>query len=373
MKNFIFFLIILFIFSLSYEYEQYYERTIRRTEIIHVMLDMNSNSNTVKDYIIKNINNKYNGYVSETLSYNSNTNGNINNYLKESDNNLLAIYFYGGEREARNNYYDYINLRWQGRGSSQMYCFWKSSDSMKTLQHNNIIKISHFLDTNIIFSIISGEIKKIIIEGVTAKLEKELSLEKREKQIIHEIMDKIEFTRLIKKIFEIITKMKNNEEVMENVSDIIDTIEDISMYSIDFIENIPFVGEFGKTGLEVLKTVQRITNFPAELLSEITGNIFDKNNYKEMNYPEDVYDNAFTLIEGIGDGIQKTTVNTVKNIGHGVKDSINMISDNEIINDIAEGCEEAFDIVADGIDEALDFVGDGFHEVRDFFKGLFFE
>lgn len=167
--------------------------------------------------------------------------------------------------------------------------------------------------------------------------------------------------------------MKNNEEVMENVSDIIDTIEDISMYSIDFIENIPFVGEFGKTGLEVLKTVQRITNFPAELLSEITGNIFDTNNYKEMNGPEDVYDNAFTLIEGIGDGIQKTTVNTVKNIGHGVKDAINMISDNEIINDIAEGCEEVFDIVTDGIDEALDFVGDGFHEVRDFFKGLFFE
>lgn len=48
-------------------------------EIIHVMLEMNSNSNIVKNFIIKNINLIFKGYVSDTLSYNSNPYGDINN------------------------------------------------------------------------------------------------------------------------------------------------------------------------------------------------------------------------------------------------------------------------------------------------------
>ena len=106
-------------------------------------------ANTVKNYIIKYINHNFEGDISDTLSYNSYPNGSINNFLKDRDKiqNLLAIYFDGGYREGRDNYYDYINLRWQGKGSSNMYCFWKSADNIQTLQYNNVIKISHFLNT----------------------------------------------------------------------------------------------------------------------------------------------------------------------------------------------------------------------------------
>lgn len=57
------------------------------------MQEMDSNSNTVKNYIIKNINHNFEGYVIDTLSYNSNQNGNIKNYLKDRDinKNLLVI------------------------------------------------------------------------------------------------------------------------------------------------------------------------------------------------------------------------------------------------------------------------------------------
>ena len=90
MKNRFLLIILLFILEISscfYEPEQFPERFIRGTEIIHVMLEMNSNSNTVKNYIIKNINHNFKGYVSDTLSYNSNPNGDINNYLKDRDKN----------------------------------------------------------------------------------------------------------------------------------------------------------------------------------------------------------------------------------------------------------------------------------------------
>ena len=177
---FLFFILpfILKISFCSYESDQFPERFIRGTEIIHVMLEMNSDSNTVKNYIIKNINHNFNSDVSDTLSYNSHPNGNINNYLKDRDKiqNLLAIYFDEGKREGRDNYYDYINLRWQGKGSSHMYCFWKSYDNIKTLKYNNIIKISHFLSSNPIFMIFNNKFKEIIIEKIRNKLEKEIKL-----------------------------------------------------------------------------------------------------------------------------------------------------------------------------------------------------
>lgn len=71
MKSGFLLIILPFIFKISscfYEPDQFPERFIKGTEIIHVMLDMNSNSNTVKNYIIKNINHNFNGYVSDTLS-----------------------------------------------------------------------------------------------------------------------------------------------------------------------------------------------------------------------------------------------------------------------------------------------------------------
>ena len=126
------------------------------------MLDLESNSDTVKNYIIKNINNNYEGYVSDTLLYDSNPNGNINNFIKGRDNynNLIAIYFDGGVREGRDYFYDYINLRWQGKGFIHIYCFWKSANNIKTLQYNDVLKASYFLNTNPVFNILTSKIKK---------------------------------------------------------------------------------------------------------------------------------------------------------------------------------------------------------------------
>ena len=66
----------------------------------------------IRRYIIENINQNYNGYVNTKLSYNSNRYGDINYYLMEIVENLLAIYFDWGKRELRDVFYDYINLRW---------------------------------------------------------------------------------------------------------------------------------------------------------------------------------------------------------------------------------------------------------------------
>ena len=80
MKSFYYLLFFILVFKTNNYYlgnNQYYERKIRGTKIIHVMLDMDSNSYSVQDYIKNYINSNYNGYVSSTLSYNSDTYGNM--------------------------------------------------------------------------------------------------------------------------------------------------------------------------------------------------------------------------------------------------------------------------------------------------------
>ena len=375
MKNRFLLIILPFILKISscfYESNQFPERFIRGTEIIHVMLEMNSNSNTVKNYIIKNINHNFKGYVSDTLSYNSNPNGDINNYLKDRDKNenLLAIYFVGGEREGRDNYYDYINLRWLGKGSSHMYCFWKSYDNIKTLQYNNIIKISHFLNTNPIFSLLTDKIKNKIIEKIRNKLKKEIKLGLKAKKF--DIINEYDNTKTSKDIVDLLTKFLSNDEIIEAASDIIDKIEDISMGIIEAIEKEKILGGATKVGLEILKTIKTIITYKLDMLFDITDNIFDSSKYKKINNAEDVNDDAFIFIEGIGDGIQKSTVNTVKNVGHGIKDVLSSISDDDFTNCIGDIVEGTTDVASKVIDKTLDLVGEGFYGIRDGLKKLFF-
>ena len=378
MKNGFLLIILPFILKMSscfYESDQFPERFIKGTEIIHVMLDMNSNSNTVKNYIIKNINHNFNGYVSDNLSYNSNPNGNINNYLKGRDKNenLLAIYFDGGKREGRDNYYDYINLRWLGKGSSHMYCFWKSYDNIKTLQYNNIIKISHFLNNNPIFSLLTDKIKKKIIEKISNKSEKEIKLNLKVKKF--DTINKFEFdyTKTSKDIVDLLTKFLSNDEIIEAASDIIDEIENISMGIIEAIEKEKILGGAAKVGLEILKTIKTITTYKLDMLFDITDNIFDSSKYKEINNAKDVYDDTFIFIEGIGDGIQKSTVNTVKNVGHGIKDVLSSISDDKFTNCIGDIVEGTTDFTSKVIDKTLDGVGEVFYGIRDGLRKLLFE
>ena len=340
------------------------------------MLEMDSNSNTVKNYIIKNINHNFEGYVSDTLSYNSNPNGNINYYLKDRDKikDLLAIYFDEGLREGRDNYYDYINLRWQGKGSSHMYCFWKSSDNIKTLQYNSLIKMSHFLNTNPVLTLLNGKMKKKIIEKISNKLEKEIKLNIKniDKKQMFDTISEFGYTKTSKEIADLLNKFLNDDKIFETASDIIDKVEDISMNIIEAVEKDKILGGTAKIGLEILKTIKTIADFKFDMLFEIRDNIFDSSKYKKVNNAEDVQDDSFIFIEGVGDGIQKATVNTVKNVGHGIKDALTSISDEEVTNCIGEAVEEVSNTVAEVIDDTLNTIGDVFHAVRDGLKKLLF-
>ncbi|RMI88660.1 hypothetical protein [Candidatus Phytoplasma solani] len=113
---------------------EFYERTIRGTKIIHVMLEPNDDVNTVKNYIQENINSSFNGSVSSTPSYNIDQNGSIHWYVKDEEE-ILAVYFDGGKREGRDQNYDFVDLRWLGNGSPHMYCFWKIKE-VDFLEHH---------------------------------------------------------------------------------------------------------------------------------------------------------------------------------------------------------------------------------------------
>ena len=193
-----------------------------------------------------------------------------------------------------------------------MYCFWKSYDNIKTLQYNNIIKISHFLNTNPIFSLLTDKIKNKIIEKIRNKLKKEIKLGLKAKKF--DIINEYDNTKTSKDIVDLLTKFLSNDEIIEAASDIIDKIEDISMGIIEAIEKEKILGGATKVGLEILKTIKTIITYKLDMLFDITDNIFDSSKYKKINNAEDVYDDAFIFIEGIGDGIQKSTVNTVKNL-----------------------------------------------------------
>ncbi|MGI3136022.1 MAG: hypothetical protein ACN23H_00330 [Candidatus Phytoplasma vitis] len=133
----------------AYKDNEIYERTIRGTEIIHVLLDKNADNNDVLNYIQNNFDSSFNNNVSKTPSYNKERNSGLHWFIKDSDDDLLAVYFDGGSRNGRDENYDFIDLRWLGNGSPHMYCFWKMDE--KVLEHNNIIKAQHFINTNPVF------------------------------------------------------------------------------------------------------------------------------------------------------------------------------------------------------------------------------
>ena len=144
------------------------------------------------------------------------------------------------------------------------------------------------------------------------------------------------------------------------------------MNIIEAVEKNKVLGGAAKVTLELLKTIKTIAGYKLDLLFEIGDNIFDPNNYKQINDAEDFYDDSFLFIEGIGDGIQKATVNLVKNAGQGIKGVLTTISDNEVINCIGDGIEEATNTAAEFIDDTLNTVGEGFYAFRDGLKKLLF-
>ncbi|MEZ0180438.1 hypothetical protein ['Camptotheca acuminata' phytoplasma] len=153
----------------AFKDNEFYERTIRGTEIIHISLAKNSKSENVCDYIKKDINHDFDVSVSSTPSYNSNRNGSIHWYLKDGDEDLMAVYFDGGHREERDENYDFVDLRWLGNGSPHMYFFWKMDEPQKILGHNNILKAKHFKNTNPVLNFSIEKLEKKTNKNITVK------------------------------------------------------------------------------------------------------------------------------------------------------------------------------------------------------------
>ena len=145
------------------------------------------------------------------------------------------------------------------------------------------------------------------------------------------------------------------------------------MNIIEVVEKNKVLGGAAKVTLELLKTIKTIAGYKLDLFFEIGDIIFDPNKYKQINDAEDFYDDSFIFIEGIGDVIQKATVNLVKNAGHGIKDVLTTISDNEVINYIGDDIEEATNTAAEFIDDTLNTFGEGFYAFRDALKRFLFE
>ena len=341
------------------------------------MLDMDSNSYSVQDYIKNYINSNYNGYVSSTLSYNSDTYGNINNYLKEKNDFLLAIYYDGGKREKRDDFYDYINLRWQGGGASNMYVFWKSYNHIKTLQHNNIIKISHFLNTNALFSLFKKQILKKLFDIINKSekkngkiMEKINESEKKNGKIMEKI-NEIKNAKFEKDLITSLTSLlEEDDNIRESLSELINKIEDISMEIISGIENIPVVGKIEQAGVQGVKTYVNVVGYPVNMAMDILDNILDSSKYKEINNLNDFFEDSFNFIEGIGDGIQSSTVNTIKNIGYGIKDMIKPITGENEVLDIVE---DTFKEISNGANEVFDFFGNIFSNIKNCLWQLIYE
>ncbi|WP_373402697.1 hypothetical protein [Candidatus Phytoplasma solani] len=302
---------------------EFYERTIRGTKIIHVMLEPNDDVNTVKNYIQENINSSFNGSVSSTPSYNIDQNGSIHWYVKDEEE-ILAVYFDGGKREGRDQNYDFVDLRWLGNGSPHMYCFWKIKE-VDFLEHHNILEAEHFKINNPVLTIIYNGIPKI--KNPTVKKLFEKIAQKITKKAIHTTaiggffisgISDLASEKLAKLVGDL---LESNPDALAAASKIISGVEDVVMGSVDKVDNIPVVRELLRGTLEGFKTVGKATSYPANLFKGIiTG--ATQQNYKEIENPLDLMENISEGVGGVAEGAVTATVNTVKDIGYGIKDTV---------------------------------------------------
>ncbi|MDV3167237.1 MAG: hypothetical protein Q8784_02350 [Vigna little leaf phytoplasma] len=188
----------------AYTDDMIYERDIRGTKIVHVPLGENANEMTVKSYIQKYINPSFNGNVSNKPSYNASRNDSIYWYIKDADDELLAVYFDGQTRKNRDDFYDFIELRWIGNGSPHMYCFWRFKTKNKNpLDKKEILHLKHFNDIycnawltkfvgKILKKILKKTVKKIPKGGFVGKIIFDISEDLVVEQIINLILTGIE-------------------------------------------------------------------------------------------------------------------------------------------------------------------------------------
>lgn len=303
---------------------EFSERIIRGTEIIHVSLPQNANNDDVLNYIKKYINPSFNGGVSSFPSYNSTQYGSIHWYIKDNDDDLIAVYFDGGTRNERDENYDFVDLRWLGNGSHRMYCFWRMPE-VNFLQHHDILKAKHAKNTNPLLQKIaeSKKLKKFTIKEIMKKIAKKVT-----KKALKDVsFDNFLITgaagvaseQLVNLVGDI---LEQNSDALEQASQAINWLENKIMSITDAVDDIPVVNNLAKGSLEALKTFGKATSYPVNIFNELGKNVFNENSYKEVENPWDVAENIGKGAVIAVESVAKASVNTVKDVAYGTKDAI---------------------------------------------------
>ena len=171
----------------------------------------------------------------------------------------------------------------------------------------------------------------------------------KKKDILSKLNDKIvkslDFISYLEFLLE-----KSDEDTRKFVSELINDIEDISVEIISGIENIPIVGNIAQSTIEGIKA--------------FANAVADPKKYKEINNVKDFVEDSFNFIEGIGDGIQTTTVETIKDIGHEIKDTLRPLTGDNVV---LEGIEKGFNEVANKANDCFNFFGNIFNDIRNAF------
>ncbi|MDV3198310.1 MAG: hypothetical protein Q8888_01440 [Vigna little leaf phytoplasma] len=250
---------------LAYTDDMIYERDIRGTKIVHVPLGENANETTVKNYIQKYINPSFNGNVSNKPSYNASRNDSIYWYIKDADDDeLLAVYFDGQTRKNRDNFYDFIELRWIGNGSPHMYCFWQfATENKNPLDKKEILHLKHFHDIYYNSKLIKfvGKILKKTLNKTVKKVPKGGSVGK----IVSDIAENLIREQIINLI---LTGIESNPQTLTTASELIYQIEQVAMGINETFDGTKF-GDAISVGANILKGTEEVVSFPTEAVKKV--------------------------------------------------------------------------------------------------------
>ncbi|MDV3166509.1 MAG: hypothetical protein Q8807_02400 ['Waltheria sp.' little leaf phytoplasma] len=297
----------------AYTDDMIYERDIRGTKIIHVPLGENATETTVKSYIQKYINPSFDNNVSNKPSYNASRDDSIYWYIKDADDELLAVYFDGQTRKNRDNFYDFIELRWIGNGSPHMYCFWKfTTENKNPLEKKEILHLKHFNDIyyhSRLTKLFVGKILKKTLKKTVKKVPKGGSVG----QIVFGISENLIVEQIINLI---LTGIESNPQVLTTASELIYQIEKVAMGINEKFDGTK-LGNAISVGANILKGAEEVISFPTEAVKKVG---------KDMEAGFDQIVNSTDGLEaltGVGKiiaapvtGIVNTGVETVQNVSY---------------------------------------------------------
>ncbi|NWN46074.1 hypothetical protein [Candidatus Phytoplasma pruni] len=301
-----------------YGNDSFTERSIRGTEVIHVVLNKNSTSSDVFNYIKTNINPSYNGSVSSTTAYNKEKGGDMHWYIKNDDEEFMGVYFDGGNREGRDHFYEFVDLRWLGNGSAKMYFFWKfDTPDKKPNSKSKLIKGSHFLQTPA-GKYIAKEIYKKLFKKVVKKVPSP-------EPFLLKVTTSAAKDVAIEKVFAVIEKIIENEpNTLELVNQIIIPIEEVAMGTTDVVDDIPILRNVVGLGLEIYQTYSTVTDAPTEMLRKTEKNFNSGvNNFQNSTGFLDHLGATGQIVASPFIGVGQATASTVIDVGYHLKDGFN--------------------------------------------------